>query len=203
MAGDTALPGHRKPRSDGRRNYERLLAEADSAFREQGTGAPLDGIARRAGVAIGTLYGHFPNRRALVRALVAERNDDLFRRGEELLASAAPADALAAWMRAAVRHATVYRGLAAMLADGIGDEESELHASCLRMAEYDESLTARARESGAIRAEVTAADVSALISSAAWTAERASIEQAERLLDLAMTGLASQSGPSGPRRSPA
>ncbi|WP_310708881.1 helix-turn-helix domain-containing protein [Nonomuraea sp. 3-1Str] len=57
----------RRPRADARRNYERLLAEADAAFREGGVESSLESVARRAGVAIGTLYGHFPTRRALVR----------------------------------------------------------------------------------------------------------------------------------------
>ncbi|MEU7858536.1 helix-turn-helix domain-containing protein [Nonomuraea sp. NPDC049141] len=53
----------RRPRADARRNYERLLTEADAAFRERGVEASLESIARAAGVAIGTLYGHFPSRR--------------------------------------------------------------------------------------------------------------------------------------------
>ncbi|MFI1522769.1 helix-turn-helix domain-containing protein, partial [Kitasatospora cineracea] len=60
----------RRPRADALRNRERLLAEADAVFREEGTGASLEGVARRAGVAIGTLYGHFPTRAALVAALL-------------------------------------------------------------------------------------------------------------------------------------
>jgi AcrR family transcriptional regulator len=179
----------RQPRADARRNYERLLAEADSAFREQGTGAPLDAIARSAGVAIGTLYGHFPNRRALVSALLKDRNDALFELGSGLLAAPSSGDALKTWMREAARHATAYRGLADMLAEGIGDEASELHSSCLRMSDFAVRLTARARADGVLRAEVTAADISAFISAASWTAERTSLEQAERLLELVMKGL--------------
>ncbi|NUU21523.1 MAG: helix-turn-helix transcriptional regulator, partial [Streptomycetaceae bacterium] len=67
----------RRPRADALRNYERLLDAADAAFREHGTEASLEGIARRAGVAIGTLYGHFPNRRALAAALLRERHTAL------------------------------------------------------------------------------------------------------------------------------
>jgi AcrR family transcriptional regulator len=179
----------RRPRADGRRNYERLLAEADSAFREHGTGAPLEGIARQAGVAVGTLYGHFPTRRALVGALLHHRNDALFQLGDRLLAEPFALRALTDWMRAAARHAAAYRGLASMLADGAENEQSELHESCLRMADFTQKLTARARDTGVIRHGVTGADVSALISAAAWTAERTSAEDAERLLDLAFNGM--------------
>ena len=52
-------------RADARRNRERLLAAATAAFAEHGADAPLEDIARRAGVGIGTLYRHFPTRLAL------------------------------------------------------------------------------------------------------------------------------------------
>jgi AcrR family transcriptional regulator len=179
----------RRPRADARRNYERLLAEADCAFRELGTDAALETIARRAQVAIGTLYGHFPSRRALVGALLHDRNEALFELGDRLLADPAPLPALATWIRAAAEHAAGYRGLAAMLADGVGNEDSELHQSCLRMAGIGRDLAARASDAGAIRPGVTGADVTALISAVAWTSERTSPQQARRLLDLAIGGL--------------
>jgi AcrR family transcriptional regulator len=186
---NTGQSPRRQPRADARRNHERLLAEAGSVFGEQGTDAPLETVARQAGVAIGTLYGHFPTRRALVSALLQERNDALFQLGDRLLAESSALRALTEWMRAAARHAAAYRGLAAMLAEGAGNERSELHESCLRMEGFTEKLTTRAREAGTIGPGITAADVSALISAAAWTAERATAEDAERLLDLALNGM--------------
>jgi AcrR family transcriptional regulator len=185
----TRQPGQRRLRADARRNYERLLAEADAVFLEHGTDAPLELIARRAGVAIGTLYGHFPSRRALVSSLLNQRNDALFSLGDRLLTDASPAEALGTWMRAAARHAATYRGLAAMLGDGVGDEASELHAACLRITDIGESLTARARDAGAIAASVTGTDVFTIISATAWTREQSAAGQAERLLDLALNGL--------------
>jgi AcrR family transcriptional regulator len=192
---DSGQSGQRRPRADARRNYERLLAEADSAFREHGTDAPLEAIARSAGVAIGTLYGHFPTRRALVGALLQDRNEALFQLGDRLLTGRSPLRALTDWMLAATRHAAAYRGLATMLADGAGNEQSELHESCLRLADFAAKLTARARDAGVVRPDLTAADVSALISAAAWTAERTSAEDADRLLDLALDGLRTPRSP--------
>jgi AcrR family transcriptional regulator len=178
----------RRPRADARRNSERLLAEADAAFREHGTQASLENIARRAGVAIGTLYAHFPNRLALVSALLRERHDALFGLGRRLLTDP-PAEALAAWVRAVVAHAAAYRGLAAMLADGMGEETSDLHAACMRMAAIGERLVANAREAGAIRDDVTGADVFALMNAAAWVHEQISAEQADRIVSFALAGL--------------
>ncbi|NEC84068.1 TetR/AcrR family transcriptional regulator, partial [Streptomyces sp. SID7958] len=67
----------RPMRADARRNRERLLAAAVEAFAAQGEGASLDDIAKRAGVGSGTLYRHFPTRRALLEAVYADRIDAL------------------------------------------------------------------------------------------------------------------------------
>ena len=59
-------------RVDAQRNRQLLLAAACDAFVDQGPHAPLDSIARRAGVGIGTLYRHFPGRSALLRAVAED-----------------------------------------------------------------------------------------------------------------------------------
>ncbi|MEU3729812.1 helix-turn-helix domain-containing protein [Streptomyces sp. NPDC033538] len=187
-----AEPPRRRPRADARRNKDRLLAEADAAFRQEGTDAPLESIARQAGVAIGTLYGHFPNRRTLIGSLLRERNQALFEHGQELLTSPAPTQALIRWVNAVVEHAAAYQGLAAVLADGLDDQESELHASCVRMTDISDQLIVNARAAGALRRNVTGADIFALMNAAAWTREHMHPEQADRLVALTMNGMLSQ-----------
>src|SRR5437588_440934 len=84
-------------RADARRNREQLLAAARDVFVEQGPGAPLDEIARRAGVGIATLYRRFPDRESLMRAVVL---DVLGQVGHQArLAQAEEPDALAALVR--------------------------------------------------------------------------------------------------------
>ena len=56
-------------RADARQNRARLISAATAAFAEKGADAPLEDIARRAGVGIGTLYRHFPNRLDLQAAV--------------------------------------------------------------------------------------------------------------------------------------
>ncbi|MFG2824891.1 TetR/AcrR family transcriptional regulator [Kitasatospora sp. NPDC048365] len=190
----------RRPRADARRNRERLLAEADATFRSEGTGASLEAVARRAGVAIGTLYGHFPTRTALIAALLDERNQALFAHGDELTHHPDPAAALAEWIRSVVRHAAAYQGLAAQLASGA----DELHDSCLRMTAIGDRLTDRARAAGALRGDTTGADVFTLMNAAAWTREHDTPAQADRLLDLTLAGILTspahqpQDTPTGP-----
>jgi len=189
MAEKTEPQRRRRPRSDARRNHDRLLAEADAVFRQQGTDASLESIARRAGVAIGTLYAHFLNRRALIGSLLRERNQALFEHGEHLLTQPAPAQALTSWVHAVVEHAAAYQGLTAILADGLDDQESELHASCVRMTDISDRLIANARSAGTLRQDVTGADIFALMNAAAWTREHMSPKQADRLVALTMGGM--------------
>ncbi|GCD97823.1 TetR/AcrR family transcriptional regulator [Embleya hyalina] len=181
--------GTRRPRADARRNRERVLAAADQAFREQGTGASLEGIARQAGVAIGTLYGHFPNRGALSAALLRERHVALFEFGDELPGHGTALAALTAWMGAVSGHAAAYRGLATLLMQGFTDEASELHDACARMTATTERLLSAAREAGAVRDDVSTADVHALTNAAAWLREQVPPEQADHLTALLVRGL--------------
>ncbi len=60
-------------RADARRNREALLAAAEEVFADQGAEAPLEVVARRAGVGRGTLYRHFPDREALAVAVYERR----------------------------------------------------------------------------------------------------------------------------------
>ena len=59
----------RRLRSDAAANRERILAAATIAVRRDGERVPMTTIADRAGVGIGTLYRHYPTRRALLAAL--------------------------------------------------------------------------------------------------------------------------------------
>ncbi|TDC23742.1 TetR/AcrR family transcriptional regulator [Streptomyces sp. 8K308] len=179
----------RRMRADARRNYERLLAAAATAFTERGTDASLEEIARRAGVANGTLYSHFPTRQALLEALLGDRMRALAATGEELLDHSSPFEALAAWARTAVTHTARYRGLGASLMRAIEDESSELHAACEAVLAASERLVARARAAGELREDVTAPDLYALVNAVAWVSEQSSPAQGERLLTFALNGL--------------
>src|SRR5882724_4977889 len=97
-------------RADAQRNRQRLLAAAAQVFSEQGVTAPLDDIARRAGVGNATLYRHFANRRELALAVYADEVASLRDRGTALLDDPSPGDALFAWLLAFVEHVTTKRG---------------------------------------------------------------------------------------------
>ncbi len=75
-------------RADARQNRARLISAATAAFAEKGADAPLEDIARRAGVGIGTLYRHFPSRLDLQAAVFRTQVRDVCEQGDALLATA-------------------------------------------------------------------------------------------------------------------
>jgi AcrR family transcriptional regulator len=174
-------------RADARRNYERLIDEASRAFREQGVDASLEEIARRAGVAIGTLYRHFPTRNALLEALLRERFDGHAATAGDLLQTAAPLAALRTWTRELVGANTDYRGLVETMADAMADESSALHRSCEAMRAAAGRLVARAQDAGELRPDVTTGEVLLAVHAAGWAAEHGG--SLERQLDLVFDGL--------------
>src|SRR6266568_998628 len=90
------VEGVRPMRADARNNRDRLLAAAREVFVEKGATAPLDEIARRAGTGIATLYRRFPDRQALMRAVVM---DALQQTADEALAAAEESDPFAGLVR--------------------------------------------------------------------------------------------------------
>src|SRR5256885_13044970 len=112
----TDTVGSSRPmRADARRNYDRLLDAAKAAFAEHGTDAPLDDIAKRAGVGSGTLYRHFPTRLDLIEAVFVQRIDNLVVRAAELAEGPDPEEALLTFLRIVLDHSNSYRGLASVL----------------------------------------------------------------------------------------
>ncbi|MGW0731228.1 TetR/AcrR family transcriptional regulator [Streptomyces sp. NPDC002851] len=181
----------RPMRADARRNYERLLTEARAAFAEHGADASLEEVARRAGVGIGTLYRHFPNRHALLSAVFAEAVHDLLGRSRELLDDRDPCGALVAWLRAVVTHASEYRGLSRALISASGDTSSALSRCCDPLREAGSELLARAQEAGSVRPDITIGDLLQLTNAIALASEETPAEPqlADRLLRLTLEGL--------------
>jgi AcrR family transcriptional regulator len=178
-------------RADARRNYDRLLREARTAFAEHGTDASLEDVARRAGVGIGTLYRHFPNRHALMNAVFQEALTSLIDRSRELAQAREPCAGLVEWLGAIITHAGEYRGLAQALMSTSQDETSALSQCNVPLREAGAVLLMRAQESGAVRPDVSIGDLLQLTNAIALAAEQSpdDPELAGRLLMLTLRGL--------------
>ena len=173
----------RPMRSHARRNRERIIDAARDALTGTGQDTSLNEIARRAGVGIGTLFRHFPNRDALLEALTYDRTMALCADAAGLADAPDPAVALATWLRSLVTHMATYRGLSASLlaGTGLGNSYQAIDAAA-------SGLLTRAQQAGVVRADL---DVPALISLAgavSWLLEQ-SPAQAGRV-DFVMSVLA-------------
>ncbi|MFC4534857.1 TetR/AcrR family transcriptional regulator [Sphaerisporangium dianthi] len=191
-------PAARPMRADARRSRERILAAAVSAVAAQGAGASLEEIARRAGVGSATLHRHFPTRQALLEELFRDKVAALCARARELGDGREPGPALAAWLGAVAEHATTDRGLAAALIGGSAGGAPALGLTCHAMiSEAGEALMARARQTGAVRPEVSLTDLLTLVTAICLVAEGhpSGAEQAGRLLALALNGVHPPRGP--------
>ncbi|MEV7196245.1 TetR family transcriptional regulator [Streptomyces sp. NPDC093510] len=173
----------RAERTDALRNREHLLIAAYEVFTESGPAASLNEIARRAGVGPGTLYRHFPNRQTLLTAVLRDRIQALCAHAEELRTSDSADDALAEWLDAFLAHARANHGMgSALMINEPGTPDLDCHRLILDAAA---GLLTRAQYQGTARADVTADDLTQLITGIALsTARDEDAGSARRLLAL-------------------
>ncbi|GAA1750757.1 helix-turn-helix domain-containing protein [Aeromicrobium alkaliterrae] len=189
---DTVVHIAQRPkRGDAARNYDALLLAARSEFESHGTSASLTDVATRAGVAIGTLYRHFPTRETLIEALTRDSLHGLIRHAEELESSSEAEAALREWVAHAVDHASVFRGLAALLSEEFYREGTPNHAACEQMHGAAERLLARAQAARTVRDSVTSDELWSIILSAAWIRETspAEADRSNVVLRFALDGI--------------
>jgi AcrR family transcriptional regulator len=148
-------PAGRPLRADAARNREKVLGAAREAFAESGYGVPLDEIAARAGVGPGTVYRHFPAKEALFEAVVASRIEDLITDARSRAGDADPGAAFFGFLARLAQESAAKRDLPDAISV-TGSLRQDLFAAL-------DVLLRRAREAGAVRAEVGTADLIVLL----------------------------------------
>jgi AcrR family transcriptional regulator len=176
-------------RSDARRNREKLLEVATAAFAAaEGRPVSLESIARDAGVGIGTLYRHFPNREALVEAIYRTELAEVAAAAEQLLKRHPPKTALRRWMDRYASFVAAKRGMAESLHaifESGAMEPSQTRDSILGAIGM---LLRAGADDGSLRSDVQADDV--LSSMIGVMLASGSPAQTGRLLDLLVAGVA-------------
>jgi len=180
----------RKPRADSLRNREQLLEAAKAAFNSVGADVPLEEIAQRAGVGIGTLYRHFPTRDALLAAVYRRGVDQLSASAEALLASKPPGEALEAWLHQLVDYMVTKRVIAPALQASPGEGSALYASSGAAISEAMNRLARAAIADGDIRADIGPDDLYRMLIGVSYGYDQPEWEaSARRLIDVLMAGL--------------
>jgi AcrR family transcriptional regulator len=181
----------RPRRADARRNVEALLDAAKMVFAESGVDAPAKQITDLAGVGVGTLYRHFPRRSDLVVAVMEHEVNECAAAATTFAENREPWPALSAWVERLTDLFATKRGLATALHSG-DPAFADLLWNLMGILEpaVDLLLTA-ARDSGDLRADITAQDLLLIVALLCQPAPSLDPRFNERMLRVFMQGLRS------------
>lgn len=150
-------------RADARRNREKLLEVARVLIDARGGSVALEEVARQAGVAIGTLYNHFPTRQALFQAVFAGEAEALRQRAADWAEDPDPGEALFRWLRLQLEYGSRGRSMGAGVMNMRHEEGSAAQRTHAGMQAAGEVLLRRAQASGQVRPDVDLARILRLI----------------------------------------
>ncbi|TCU12671.1 TetR/AcrR family transcriptional regulator [Rhizobium sullae] len=182
-------------RADARRNFDALLQAAMVVFSELGVDAPMRTIADRAGVGVGTLYRHFPERSDLIKALIKR---DVLAQADAAAAYAEelePAEALAKWMTRLVDFISTKKALGPALHSGDPAYQALPEFVLGQFTPVLRRLLDAAAASGAIRNDVNASDLLNAGLRLATPSSDGDTEQARRMVSLLTDGLRHRPNP--------
>jgi AcrR family transcriptional regulator len=158
-------------RADARRNRQRVLEVAQQVFAAEGLGVPIDEIARRAGLGVGTLYRHFPTKEALFEAILVSRMEEVVEHAHSLAGAKDPGEAFFGFLAAMSEEGVSKKDLIEALARAgfdlkrAKDAKKEMKAAVGKLLE-------RAQKAGKVRKDVSVEEVLSLVSAASAANER-------------------------------
>jgi AcrR family transcriptional regulator len=173
------MTGPKPLRADARRNRDRLLEAARTAFAAQGLSVPLDEIARRAGVGPGTLYRHFPAKEALFEAVLHDRIQRLADEARALRGAPDAGAALLGFIDRLIAEAALKRDLVDALASVGAELNAGLAETGAQLRSEIRDLLVRAQRQGAIRDDIGITDLMAIIAGMLFALQRRSGDQAD------------------------
>lgn len=177
-------------RADARKNIDALLQAASEVFASSGVDAPVREIAGKAGVGLGTLYRHFPQRSDLIVAIMRREMDACADAAEFLRAERPPAEAVSDWMQRFVDLVSAKRGLAAALHSGDPAYEQLPAYFEQRLRPALRMLLDRAIAADEIRADVEIDDLIGAVASLCMSAQgEDGLKRARRMVALLVDGL--------------
>jgi AcrR family transcriptional regulator len=188
---DTEPQAERRLRADAQRNRDRILEVARETFTQEGLNVPVDLIAERANVGVGTFYRHFPTKEALASAILASRLESLIGEAEQLEQSPDPGDAFFGFLRLMAARSSADMALADAFTEAGYDVKSGSAEFKERLLEALDRMLGRAQAAGAVRTDLTASDVLALMAASCMATGRFGLSGADRdrVLGVVLDGL--------------
>lgn len=187
----------RPVRADAQRSIDALLHSALAVFATSGVDAPVREIAVKAGVGVGTVYRHFPQRADLVAAVFRREVDACADAAPALTARYGPGDALARWLQRYVDFIATKRGLAAALHSGNSACDTLPHYFKARLRPTLQALLDAASAAHEMRADVDPDELLGAIASLSSVRHHGDTAQARRMVDLLIDGLRFGAKPTG------
>ena len=179
----------RRLRADAQRNIGSLLAAAKAVFGTSGVDAPAKEIADLAGVGVGTLYRHFPQRSDLVKAVLQHEIDARADAAPALAAVHEPGIALAKWLHRYTEFLTTKRGFATALHSGDPAFDALPGYFFQRLEPALGSLLDAAAAAGEIRADISAGDLLRAVALLCTPVSDEGIAYSRRMVTLLIDGL--------------
>ncbi|MFB5760350.1 TetR/AcrR family transcriptional regulator [Paenibacillus medicaginis] len=177
-------------RADARRNKERILDVATKVFATEGLEVPIDEIANRAGMGIGTVYRHFPTKEELIEAVVFSFKQRLIEKAREMLEHDDPGQAFFNFLSLIVRESTGNKALIAALARSGADSPRPLSGISLDFQNALGELLNCAQQAGSVRNDIQVTDITAILFGVMRTFEYNNDSGlAERILSVVCDGL--------------
>lgn len=176
-------------RADARRNVEALLRAAMAVFDEEGVDAPMRAIAARAGVGIGTLYRHFPQRSDLIKSIIHREVEACVEAAAGLARAHDPDEALGFWMQGLVELVATKRGLGPALHSGDPAYQALPDYVIHQLAPALNGLLLAAAAKGAIREDIDARELLFAGLHLATPASGGDAAQARRMMNVLVDGL--------------
>jgi AcrR family transcriptional regulator len=184
-----AGPKSRSVRADAQRNTDALLEAALAVFATSGVNAPVREIAEKAGVGIGTVYRHFPQRSDLVAAVFRHEIDACADAALILAAEHEPGEALARWMQRYAAFIATKRGLATALHSGNPAFDTLPAYFHQKLQPALRTLLESAAAAGEVRTDVDADDILGAVASLCMHAFDQGPQHARRMVSLFVDGL--------------
>jgi len=173
-------------RADAQRNRAAILVAAASTFAERGPAATTEEVATRAGVAVGTVFRHFPTKDALLAAIMKQ---SLLRLSEQGAGLDDPASALFDFITLVVDEAASTRTVVEALArQGV---DVEIGSAVQALQDTTAALLLQAQQADAVRPDVQVDEVMALLTATSQGALHAAWDPGlrRRTLAIVFTGL--------------